>query len=171
MSSAGASTLAKTPASDSEFTISDLASEFDITTRAIRFYDERGLIQSTRRSGVRIYTPAQRIKLMLILRGKRLGLSLEESRDIINMYNPGSENSKQLQFLLDKIREKRAQLERKRKEITSMLRDLNIAEQNCLDAIAQLSRPANGKLSPRTKPDSKKSAPKRLSTRQLLMPG
>ncbi len=141
--------MAKIPAADSEFTISDLASEFDITTRAIRFYDERGLIQSTRKSGVRIYTPAQRIKLMLILRGKRLGLSLEESRDIINMYNPGSENSRQLQLLLDKIREKRAQLERKRKEITSMLKDLNIAEQNCLDAIALLTKTRSPKNPPR----------------------
>ncbi len=141
--------MANIPAADSEFTISELASEFDITTRAIRFYDERGLIQSTRRSGVRIYTPAQRIKLMLILRGKRLGLSLEESRDIINMYNPGSENSRQLQFLLDKIREKRVQLERKRKEITSMLRDLNIAEQNCLDAIALLTKTRSPKNPPR----------------------
>ena len=162
--------MAKTPVTDSEFTISDLANEFDITTRAIRFYDERGLIQSTRRSGVRIYTQAQRIKLKLILRGKRLGFSLEESRDIINMYDPDSENSRQLQFLLDKVREKREQLERKRAEITSMLRDLNNAELNCLDAIAQLSRSANGKLLPRKKPDSKKSAPKRLLTRRLLKP-
>lgn len=128
-----------------EHTISELAAEFDITTRAIRFYDERGLIRSGRRGGVRIYTPAERVKLMLILRGKRLGFSLEESRDIINMYDPSSENSKQLQFLLDKLREKRGQLERKRKEISSMLKDLNIAEQNCLEAIAELAPPSRRK--------------------------
>lgn len=122
-----------------EFTISELASEFEITTRAIRFYDERGLIRSSRRGGVRIYSHAERVKLVLILRGKRLGFSLEESRDIINMYDPSSENSRQLQFLLDKVREKREQLERKRKEINSMLKDLNVAEQNCLDAITGLA--------------------------------
>lgn len=128
-----------------EFTISELAAEFEITTRAIRFYDERGLLHSARRGGVRIYTPAERVKLKLILRGKRLGFSLEESRDIINMYDPSSENTRQLQFLLEKVREKREQLERKRKEIISMLKDLNIAEQNCLDAIAELAPPARQK--------------------------
>ena len=122
-----------------EFTISELANEFDITTRAIRFYDERGLIRSRRRSGARIYSAAERVKLKLILRGKRLGFSLDESRDIINMYDHGSENTRQLQFLLDKVREKRQQLERKRLEINSMLKDLNTAEQNCLDAISELA--------------------------------
>ena len=128
-----------------ELTISELASEFAITTRAIRFYDERGLICSSRRGGVRVYTPAERVKLKLILRGKRLGFSLEESRDIINMYDPSSENSKQLQFLLEKVQEKRVQLQRKRKEINSMLKDLNVAEQNCLDALAAMAAPKRHK--------------------------
>lgn len=119
-----------------EYSISELATEFGITTRAIRFYDERGLIQSTRRGGVRIYAPAERVKLKLILRGKRLGFSLEESRDIINMYDHSNENSRQLEFLLEKIREKGQQLERKRQEINSMLKDLATAEANCLEALS-----------------------------------
>ena len=127
------------PNNMTEYSISDLASEFDITTRAIRFYDERGLLSSGRRSGVRTYTPAERVKLKLILRGKRLGFSLDESRDIINMYDPGSENSKQLQFLLDKIQEKREQLESKRREINHMLKDLTVAQANCLGALAELT--------------------------------
>ena len=119
-----------------QYSIADLASEFGITTRAIRFYDERGLIQSTRRGGVLFYNPAERVKLKLILRGKRLGFSLDESRDIINLYDHSNENSRQLQFLLGKIREKRQQLERKRSEINSMLKDLNTAEQNCLSELS-----------------------------------
>lgn len=145
-SAAATNTLSSaTPHSTTEFSISELAAEFDITTRAIRFYDESGLLRSSRRGGVRIYSPAERVKLKLILRGKRLGLSLEESRDIINMYDPTSKNSRQLQFLLDKVREKREQLERKRKEIISMLKDLNVAEQNCLDAMSELAPPVSKK--------------------------
>ncbi|MEX2129847.1 MAG: MerR family DNA-binding transcriptional regulator [Pseudohongiellaceae bacterium] len=127
------------------YSISELANEFDITTRAIRFYDEQGLLSSDRRSGVRIYSPAERIKLKLILRGKRLGFSLGESREIINMYDPSSENSKQLQFLLDRIREKRQQLERKRREVNSMLKDLNTAELNCITALSELAVPTRQK--------------------------
>lgn len=123
-----------------QFSISDLASEFGITTRAIRFYDERGLLSSSaRRGGVRMYNASERVKLKLILRGKRLGFSLEESRDIINMYDPGGGNSAQLQFLIKKIQEKRQLLERKRREINSMLKDLDAAAQNCREALAELT--------------------------------
>lgn len=121
-----------------EHSISDLASEFAITTRSIRFYEERGLLHPTRRGGVRFYSPGERVKLKLILRGKRLGFSLEESRDIIDMYDHNSGNSKQLQYLLEKITEKREQLKRKRNEINGMLRDLNTAEKSCIEALSKL---------------------------------
>ena len=113
---------------NSNFSISDLASEFQITTRTIRFYEEKGLLSPDRRGNVRFYNPAERIKLKLILRGKRLGFSLDESRDLIDMYDPETENTTQLHSLLDKIREKRGQLERQKKEINSMLKDLLRAE-------------------------------------------
>jgi len=121
---------------NSNFSISDLASEFQITTRTIRFYEEKGLLSPDRRGNVRFYNPAERIKLKLILRGKRLGFSLDESRDLIDMYDPETENTTQLHSLLDKIREKRGQLERQKKEINSMLKDLLRAEKNCLDVIS-----------------------------------
>ena len=121
---------------NSNFSISDLASEFQITTRTIRFYEEKGLLSPDRRGNVRFYNPAERIKLKVILRGKRLGFSLDESRDLIDMYDPETENTTQLHSLLDKIREKRGQLERQKKEINSMLKDLLRAEKNCLDVIS-----------------------------------
>ena len=122
---------------DNKFSISDLASEFQITTRTIRFYEEKGLLAPERRGSTRLYGARERVKLKLILRGRRLGFSLDESRDIIEMYDPETENAKQLQTLLDKIQEKQGQLETQKKEVNSMLKDLKIAEKNCLDAISQ----------------------------------
>ncbi len=117
------------------FTISDLAAEFDVTTRTIRFYEEKGLLSPTRNGSTRIYTPADRVKLQLIVRGKRLGLTLEESREIIAMYNPAHGNREQLQSLIHKIRAKRSQLQQQRQDIEQTLLDLRAAEERCLDAI------------------------------------
>lgn len=117
------------------FTISDLAAEFDVTTRTIRFYEEKGLLSPTRNGSTRIYTPADRVKLQLIVRGKRLGLTLEESGEIIAMYNPAHGNREQLQSLIHKIRAKRSQLQQQRQDIEQTLLDLRAAEERCLDAI------------------------------------
>ena len=95
--------------------ISDLSQEFDITTRTLRFYEEKGLISPERQGQNRIYSAADRARLKLILRGKRLGLTLEESSGIIAMYDPQTNNKKQLQTLIHKIREKRHQLEQQQK--------------------------------------------------------
>jgi DNA-binding transcriptional MerR regulator len=121
---------------DRRFTISELAKEFQITTRTIRFYEEKGLLSPKRSGTVRLYDSKDRVRLVLILRGKRLGLTLDESRDIIDMYQPDSANAKQLKKLLTKIREKREFLKQQGKEINKMLSDLKIAEQNCEVALA-----------------------------------
>ena len=121
---------------DQRFTISELAKEFQITTRTIRFYEEKGLLSPQRSGTVRLYDSKDRVRLVLILRGKRLGLTLDESRDIIDMYEPDSANAKQLKKLLTKIREKREFLKQQAKEINKMLRDLKMAEQNCAVALA-----------------------------------
>ncbi len=76
-----------------EFSITDLCKEFEITTRTVRHYEEIGLISPSRRGQTRVYSPADRTRLRLILRGKRLGLSLEDSRQIIDMYEPGKTQS------------------------------------------------------------------------------
>lgn len=120
------------------YTISELAAEFDITTRTIRFYEEKGLLKPTRQGQNRIYSAADRTRLKLILRGKRLGLSLEESRDIIEMYEPNHDNSKQLTTLINAIRDKRQQLKQQRRDIDSMMQDLDDAEERLLESLGNL---------------------------------
>ena len=84
-----------------EFSITDLRKEFGVTTRTMRHYEEIGLINPSRRGQTRVYSSADRTRLRLILRGKRLGLSLEDSRQIIDMYEPGKTNIDQLNSLID----------------------------------------------------------------------
>lgn len=122
------------------FSISNLAQEFDITTRTIRFYEEKGLLSPSRSGSSRIYTPADRVKLKLILRGKRLGLTLEESRDIIDMYEPGQSNVDQLEKLIGKIRIKRQHLQQQLQDIESMMLDLQDSEEKCIQALNQQTR-------------------------------
>ena len=129
--------------SQNTYSISDLATEFDVTTRTIRFYEEKGLLTPTRNGNNRIYDTADRVKLKLILRGKRLGLTLDESRDIIDMYDPAHGNVDQLQKLIAKFRDKRAQLEQQYHDLELMLLDLRDAEEKCLEALAQAQPAAN----------------------------
>jgi len=125
------------------YSISDLSQEFDITTRTLRFYEEKGLISPERQGQNRIYSAADRARLKLILRGKRLGLTLEESSGIIAMYDPQTNNKKQLQTLIHKIREKRHQLEQQQKDLEVMILDLNDSEERCL---ITLGDPSNVKI-------------------------
>ncbi|MEY1661886.1 MerR family transcriptional regulator [Isoalcanivorax beigongshangi] len=114
------------------YSIGELARELDVTTRTIRFYEDMGLLMPQRRGQTRIYSPADRVKLKLILRGKRLGFSLNESRELIELYNPSTDNNvKQLQALLDKIDEKRAQLRQQLHDIEVMQLELDEAERRC----------------------------------------
>ena len=123
-----------------KYSISDLAAEFDITTRTIRFYEEKGLLIPRRSGSTRIYTAADRTKLKLILRGKRLGFSLEESRSIIEMYDPDHGNTEQLNTLIAKIREKKIHLQQQLRDIEVMMLDLSDAEDKCLEALAADSK-------------------------------
>ena len=120
-----------------EYSIRDLSREFEVTTRTLLFYEEKGLLKPDRNGKSRVYSGADRTCLKLILRGKRLGLTLGESSDIISMYDPQSNNSKQLQTLIERIREKSTQLKQQQTELKLMLLDLQNAEQRCLTALAQ----------------------------------
>lgn len=122
-----------------KYSISDLANEFGVTTRTIRFYEEKGLLQPERNGMRRIYSPADRTRLRLILRGKRLGLSLDESAEIIGMYGSSANNRRQLEVLADKIREKREALQRQQRDLKAMLRELGEAEAKCVTALSELS--------------------------------
>lgn len=117
------------------YTISNLASEFDVTTRTIRFYEEKGLLNPQREGTRRIYNAADRTKLRLILRGKRLGLSLDESAEIILMYGTPGNNRKQLETLITRIQEKRAELKRQQDDLRVMLKELAGAEEKCRAAL------------------------------------
>ena len=123
-------------ASEHQYSIRDLAEEFDVTTRTLRFYEEKGLLAPAREGLNRIYNAGDRTRLRLIMRGKRLGLNLQESSEIISMYHPGTDNRRQLKALLNKIREKRAQLIRQQDDLQAMVADLNAWEKNCQNALS-----------------------------------
>ena len=118
------------------YTIRDLAEEFDITTRTLRFYEEKGMLSPHRQGQLRIYNAGDRTRLKLILRGKRLGLDLQESSEIIAMYNPSTNNQQQLKALLAKIEEKKIQLVRQQEDLDAMFEDLKLWEKNCNEALS-----------------------------------
>lgn len=129
---------AATMTTQKTYSIGELAREFQITTRTIRFYEDQGLLHPQRRGQTRIYLPSDRVALKLILRGKRLGLSLAESRELIQLYIPTGDNRHQLQALLDKIAEKRAMLAQQLKDIQAMQQEMDEAEQRAREAMMQL---------------------------------
>jgi DNA-binding transcriptional MerR regulator len=113
------------------YSISDLARELDITTRAIRFYEEQGMLAPERRGLERIYSARDKVTLKLILRGKRIGFSLAECRELIELYDPAGGNHKQLHTMLGKIGERRTQLEQQMLDIQHMQVELDAAEDRC----------------------------------------
>lgn len=120
------------------WSISDLAQEFDVTTRAIRFYEDQGLLAPTRRGQARIYSSRDRTRLKLILRGKRLGFSLNEVRDIIGLYDDEPGEVGQLDFFLQKIRDRRALLLQQQDDIAVTLDELEAVEARCRTRLAEL---------------------------------
>src|SRR6266849_795977 len=111
-----------------EFSISDLAREFDITPRAIRFYEDQGLISPRREGQRRVYTPRDKTRLKLTLRGKRLGLSLSEIRELIDMYEPGRDERPQLERFLAVLQAHTASLLQQRGDIEAQLSELQAFE-------------------------------------------
>lgn len=120
------------------YSISDFAKEFDITTRTIRFYEEKGYLSPKREGTRRIYSSPDRTSLRLILRGKRLGLSLDETAELIKMYGSQQGNRKQLEKFILRIGEKRAELERKQRDLKVMLNDLQGVTDKCHVALSNL---------------------------------
>ena len=127
------------------YNISDLAAEFDVTTRTIRFYEEKGLLKPGRAGSRRIYSPADRTRLRLILRGKRLGFSLDESAEIVLMYGSPGNNRRQLEKLIAGIRRKRAELKQQQDDLKVMLQDLRDAQDRCQESLAGSDKPV-GKI-------------------------
>jgi len=109
---------------DAEYSIGELAREFDVTPRAIRFYEAEGLLAPRRDGQRRIYTPRERTRLKLTLRGKRLGLTLSEIRDLIDMYEPGRDERPQLERFLAVLEAHKTALERQSEDIEAQLAEL-----------------------------------------------
>ena len=111
-----------------EFSISELAQEFDVTPRAIRFYEDQGLLAPRRDGQKRIYALRDRTRLKLTLRGKRLGLTLSEIRELIDMYEPGRDERPQLQRFLAVLEEHRTGLLQQRADIEAQLSEIQAFE-------------------------------------------
>jgi DNA-binding transcriptional MerR regulator len=121
--------------SDKTYTISQLAEEFGITTRTMRFYEEKGLIKPQREGQKRLYSAADRVRIKLILRGKRIGMSLAESAQVIDMYDPKHNNADQLNSLLNTVRSQRELLQQQKSDIDEMLTSLAEVEGLCSKAL------------------------------------
>lgn len=106
-------------------TISDLAREFGVTTRTIRFYEDQGLITPARDGQRRVYGPRDRVRLKLIMRGKRLGFSLEEIGRMIDLYDEDPSEVRQLRLFLEKITERQQVLSRQQEDIAAILEELD----------------------------------------------
>jgi DNA-binding transcriptional MerR regulator len=118
------------------YTITDLAHEFDITPRAIRFYEDVGLLTPTRAGRNRVYTHRDRTRLKLTLRGKRLGLSLQEIKQLVEMYDSPSDTTQQLTAFLQVLGEHRTQLEQQREDIEITLAEIGQHEARCRSLLA-----------------------------------
>ena len=113
------------------FTISELAAEFDITSRAIRFYEDVGLLTPGRAGRNRVYTQRDRTRLKLTLRGKRLGLSLQEIKQLVDMYDSPSDTTQQLTAFLGVLGDHRRLLEQQREDIEITLAEISQHEARC----------------------------------------
>ncbi len=122
---------------DKTYTISELAQEFGVTTRTIRFYEEKGLIQPLRDGQKRLYTPADRVRIKLILRGKRIGMTLQDSVDLIDLYDPSRNNAQQLNALINTVALRRATLLQQQKDIDDMLTGLDEVQALCEKALGK----------------------------------
>ncbi len=108
--------------------IAELAREFNVTTRTIRFYEDKELLSPGRRGQRRVYSPRDRVRLRLIMRGKRLGFSLSEIREMIDLYDDDPSEVAQLKLFLTKIRERQAVLTQQQADIAAIVKELDKLE-------------------------------------------
>jgi DNA-binding transcriptional MerR regulator len=120
--------MAERKTDNQTYTISELAREFDVTPRAIRFYEDQGLLAPTRAGQNRVYSKRDYVRLKLTLRGKRLGFSLSEVGEMVDMYDRAKDEKKQLATFVALLSERRTQLLHQRAEIDEMLAEINAFE-------------------------------------------
>ncbi len=129
-----------TKGSQATYSISELAREFDITTRSIRFYEDQGLLKPKRRGQTRIYSLQDRVRLKLILRGKRLGFSLAETGRLFELYDADRSSQTQLLTMLDLIDEKKRDLQQQMDDIKVIMMELTSAENQCRQALEAIQQ-------------------------------
>ena len=123
------------------FSISELAKEFALTTRAIRFYEDEGLLLPRRVGQARIYGERERVRIKLILRGKRLGLSLTEIRELLDLYDVSKSERPQLTKFLEVLAARRAMLKQQQEDVAIVLAEIEALERQCRK---RLRRPNGG---------------------------
>jgi DNA-binding transcriptional MerR regulator len=121
----------------SSFTIRQLAHEFGVTLRAIRFYEDQGLLNPTRNGANRIYSKRDRVRLRLALRGRRLGLTIHEIRELFDLYDTAHDERAQLSKFLEILEKRRRELEQKREDIEVMLSEIGAFEVQCRSLLAK----------------------------------
>lgn len=117
------------------FSVTELADELGITPRAIRFYETKGLIKPRRAGTTRVYTHRDRGRMQLILRGKRLGFSLADIKEYLDLYDVDPSQVSQLRLLMDKINDRVSELEQQREDLETTLVELEEMRQLCLSQI------------------------------------
>ncbi len=134
---------------DRTWTITELAGEFEVTLRTLRHYEDVGLLHPERRGTARVFHQRDRVRLELILRGRRLGFTLPEIATIVNMYDEQPGETGQLEYLLEQIEVRRAGLAQRRRDIEASLGELADVERRCRADLRALRRASGGSASPR----------------------
>ena len=119
------------------YTIGDLAREFDVTTRTIRHYEDEGLLSPARQGTARVFSGRDRVRLKLALRGKRLGFTLQEIKELFDLYDLSKDEHHQLEAFLAKLEKRKALLEQQREDIEVMLREVEFFATQCRKLLAQ----------------------------------
>jgi DNA-binding transcriptional MerR regulator len=120
------------------YSITELTREFGVSTRTLRFYEDEGLIHPERRGRTRLYRAADRRLLQEILRGRRIGFTINEIREIVHVYKEPPGEIGQLKLMMKKIDEKREDLRQKRRDIDETLTELDQAEEACLTRLVEI---------------------------------
>lgn len=123
---------------DKFYTITELTREFGVSTRTLRFYEDEGLINPERRGRTRLFRAADRRLIQEILRGRRIGFTIAEIREIIQVYKDPPGEVGQLELLMKKVNEKRDELRQKRRDIEETLAELDNVEEACLTRLAEI---------------------------------
>jgi len=124
---------------DKIYSVTELARDLDVTPRTIRFYEDQGLISPQRAGTTRVYTHRERARMILILRGKRLGFSIKEIKEFLDLYVVDVTQIEQMQLLLTKVRTRARQLEEQRRALEETLRELKDIEKLTVEALQQKS--------------------------------